>query len=531
MRTRIFDSLKLVKIQSYLDSDEQRRVQKVQEQWNFYEGYHWEDIPNDDDRPQVTENYCATYVNKFVSFELGKGFSLNTSKKELNDLAITEGGLTTIDYLNRVWQDNRRDQLLYEIGQAKAVNGDMWVQVRFETPDQLDDPFEEYSKGRIRIVPYHKGLVFPTYDPHDKDKLVEVKLMYEMEVKKSNMFGRSTTEDVVYKQIWTKDTITEFHGNQQISQQANPYGLIPFVQIKNFPLVGRTEGISDLENLIPLNVEYNLKKSDISEIIDYHASPVTVVYGAKIGNLERGANKVWGGLPKDAKVENLELSSDLAASNKYCDSLKKSMNEVGGIPVGALGGEQAISNTSGVALQFVNAPIIERTNIKKEATAYGIKQINKLILYLSVLNNIVHIPDSVTKSEFYNTTVEIPDTTPKDTLVELQQIEIAMRLGLEDRKGALYRLGQEDIDSKIAEIDKDRAEHPEIYGIVSPQDTDEDDVNSEGDDTNADGGNGEPTGMGGTKRRPNDTNGDNKNGERMKVNSGLTNDSPPVREK
>ena len=51
MGSRIFDSLKLVKMQSYLDSDEQKRVQKVQEQWNFYEGYHWEDIPNDGDRP------------------------------------------------------------------------------------------------------------------------------------------------------------------------------------------------------------------------------------------------------------------------------------------------------------------------------------------------------------------------------------------------------------------------------------------------------------------------------------------------
>lgn len=520
MRTRLFDSLKLVKMQSYLDADEQKRVQKVQEQWNFYEGYHWEDIPNDGDRPEVTENYCAVYVNKFVSFELGKGFSINT-QNDLKELKVTDGGATIVEYLNRVWQDNRRDQLLYEIGQAKAVNGDMWVQVRFEEADTLDDPFEEYSQGRIRIVPYHKGLVFPTYDPHDKDKLIELKLMYEIEIKKSGMFGTSSTETVVYKQIWTKDRIVEFHGNMQISEQENPYGLIPFVQIKNFPLVGRTDGISDLENLIPLNVEYNLKKSDISEIIDYHASPVTVVYGAKIGNLERGANKVWGGLPKDAKVENLELSSDLAASTKYCESLKKSMNEIGSVPVGALGGEQAISNTSGVALQFVNAPIIERANIKKEATAYGIRQINKLILYLSVLNNIVHIPDNVPKSEFYNTVIEIPDTTPKDLLVELQQIEIEMRLGLEDRKGAMHRLGREDIDSAIEEIDRDRAEHPELYGLSTPQPSNSDDnsgenIEDEDDDT-------KNNGMGGTRRRNNDTLGVNKNGEPQKVNSGMTN--------
>lgn len=186
------------------------------------------------------------------------------------------------------------------------------------------------------------------------------------------------------------------------------------------------------------------------------------------------------------------------------------MNEVGGIPVGALGGEQAISNTSGVALQFVNAPIIERTNIKKEATSYGIRQINKLILYLSVLNGIVHIPDGVTKSEFYNTVVEIPDTTPKDTLVELQQIEIEMRLGLECRKGAMHRLGREDIDSSIEEIDLDREEHPELYGIqpeVSEENSEESQI-----------------GMGGTRRRPTDTNGTNKEGNLKEVNSGLTNE-------
>lgn len=528
MGTRLFDTLKLTKMKSYLDSDEQKRVQKVQEQWNFYEGYHWEDIPDDGDRPQVTENYCATYVNKFVSFELGKGFSINT-RTDLKDKKITTGGLTIVEYLNRVWQDNRRDQLLYEIGQAKGVNGDMWVQVKFEETKDLDDPFEEYEKGRIRIIPYHKGLVFPEYDPHDKDKLITLKIMYEIEIKEAGLFNTFKTKEVIYKQVWTKDTITEFHGNIMVNQQPNPYGLIPFVQIKNFPLVGRTDGISDLENLIPLNVEYNLKKSDISEILDYHASPVTVVYGAKVGNLEKGANKIWGGLPKDAKVENLELSSDLTASNNYVEGLKVSMNEVGGIPVGALGGEQAISNTSGVALQFVNAPLIERTRIKKEATAYGIKNINKLILFLSVQNSIVTIPEGVSKSDFYNTIVEIPDTTPKDTLLELQQIEIEMRLGLEHRKGALHRLGHEDIDTKLAEIDKDREEHPEIYGIQPEPEENPDDNNPNGDQS---GNSGDRGGMGGTQKRPTDTLGQNKNGKPSKVNSGMTNgETPPVREK
>ena len=53
------------------------RLEKIKEAWNFYEGYHWEGI-DDLDSPQVTFNYCRPFVNKFVSFECGKGFSIKT---------------------------------------------------------------------------------------------------------------------------------------------------------------------------------------------------------------------------------------------------------------------------------------------------------------------------------------------------------------------------------------------------------------------------------------------------------------------
>lgn len=37
------------------------------------------------------------------------------------------------------------------------------------------------------------------------------------------------------------------------------------------------------------------------------------------------------------------------------------MCEIGGVPETVLGGAQAISNTSGVALQYINLPLIEKT--------------------------------------------------------------------------------------------------------------------------------------------------------------------------
>jgi hypothetical protein len=55
--------------------------------------------------------------------------------------------------------------------------------------------------------------------------------------------------------------------------------------------------------------------------------------------------------------------------------------------------------------------------------------------------------------------------------MELQLIEQEMRMGLESRKGAMKRLGKENIETLIAEIDADRKENPEIYGQLQNKDT------------------------------------------------------------
>ena len=73
-----------------LTNEETLFLKRVKEAWNFYEGYHWEGI-DDLDTPQVTFNYCRPFVNKFVSFEFGKGFSIKTP------IAIENIGVTVND--------------------------------------------------------------------------------------------------------------------------------------------------------------------------------------------------------------------------------------------------------------------------------------------------------------------------------------------------------------------------------------------------------------------------------------------------
>ena len=455
------NTLSLLGLDSHLTSDERNRLQKTSEFWNFYEGYHWEGIQDVGDRPQITENYCRAFVDKFVAFEFGTGFRVK-SPFEDND---PETPVT--DFLTEVWKENKKNNLCTELGQSKSVSGFGCIQVKFEAKGTFDDPFEEYEKGRIRLVNVPSHIVFPRFDPHDKDKINELMIAYPIEVEdKSPVLRTAIKKQVLYKQIWTKNTITIEDGMNKPITIPNKYGIIPFVLVPNFPMSGKpsTEAQSDLEDLIPLNIELNAKTSDVSEIIDYYSAPITILYGAKVSSLEKGANKLWGGLPKDARVQNLELQGDLGASNNYRADLKSAMHEIGGVPEGALGGKQAISNTSSVALHIANSPIIERVRVKRGYTTSAIQDVNKIILFIAKQEGLITKPEKASNKEFYSTEILFPDVLPKDKLLELQQIQIEMKNGLEYRKKAMERLGKEDINDYIERIDEDVKNNPEFYG-------------------------------------------------------------------
>lgn len=448
----------MMELENQISPEDRDRLRRVREYWNFYEGYHWEDVPMGD-KPQITENYCRKFVDKFVSFELGMGFTISVPFEQTDE----DNEETKVNkFLDYVWNDNHRDSFCIELGQSKGVTGDGWVQVLFKKPSDLDDPFEEYPKGRIKLSVIPTNIVFAEYDEHDKDILTKVTIAYPIQrYDKSAILKTPTLVKKIYKQVWTTEKIEIYEGKDLIETMVNPYKVIPFVQIKNVPLVGRTSGVSDLEDIIPLNMELNFKKSDISEIIDYHSAPVTVVYGAKVSALEKGANKVWGGLPKDSRVENLELNSDLGASVNYTDHIKMAMHEVGGIPEGSLGGDQAISNTSGVALQFVNMPLIERTRVKRMETSKGLRLINKIILLIALREGLIEKPEDIEYKDFYNTEIDFPDTLPKDRLLELQQIQLEMEMGIESKMGAMRRLNKDNPTVLLAEIEKERQEEEE----------------------------------------------------------------------
>ena len=223
-------------------------------------------------------------------------------------------------------------------------------------------------------------------------------------------------------------------------------------------------GQSDLKDLVGLNTEYNLKNSDISQILDYNSAPTTVVQGAKPHNLEKGANRVWC-VPEKAKVYNLELESDLAASNNYIDRVRDSIYNVGSMPKLAIGGETAPSNLSGLALQIAFMPLTDLINQKRVQSAKSITYMNKVILKIGLKEGLIEVPENMDMFKLFSHRIWWGDLLPKDRTVELEQIQLELKAGLTTREDAMTRLYKDNVSDLSTKIDADVKKYPQFYGI------------------------------------------------------------------
>ena len=342
------------------------RLNRYSLNWAMYLGHHW-GYRRESGEMQLTVNYYRAFNDYLSRFTFGKGVHFRSPK-------ATEAIVP--DRLERIWEvDNDKMRVLLEMGQQGGITGDCFVKVAYEEP--WTDGAGIFHPGRVRILPMNSSFCFPEFHPHDRTRLLRFKQKYRF-------WGTSlegTRQVFTYTEILTDDVIEEYINDELIDSRPNPVGLIPVVHIPNVPVSGSPWGLADAHDIITINRSYNEIATDVADIVNYHASPVTVIVGAKASNLEKGAKKVWGGLPKDAQVFNLEGGAQgIDGALKYLELLKRSMHEIMNIPETALGQVQPISNTSGVALSIQYQPLMNRYSQKVAQYGKGIERINELAL-------------------------------------------------------------------------------------------------------------------------------------------------------
>lgn len=446
------------------------RLNRYSLNWAMYLGHHYS-YRRQTGETQMVLNYYRAFTDFILNFSFGKGVQFRSPKQ-------TEAIVP--DLLERVWEvDNNKASVLWEIGQQGGVSGDCFIKVAYE--EAYVDTVGRQHPGRVRILPLNSSFCFPEFHPHDRDRLIRFKLKYRF-------WGTSlegTRQVFTYTEILTDDIIEEYINDELIDSRPNPLGTIPIVHVPNVRISGSPWGLSDCNDVISINRSYNETATDVADIVNYHAAPVTVIIGAKASQLEKGANKVWGGLPKDARVENLEGGAQgLKGAMEYMAMLKKAMHEMVGVPETALGQAQPISNTSGVALSIQFQPLMNRYHQKMIQYARGLEKVNELI----ILSLVVKEPESLVVNPnlrtaplkegqvpvldpndplTYRSYVHFPQPLPLDKLIALNEVQTLMSLQLESKEGALRALGEEFPDEKLMEIRQELIDDAKADGALN----------------------------------------------------------------
>ena len=428
------------------------RLSRYSLYWSHYLG-HMYAYRREVGEPQFAANYVRALSDYITNFTFGKGITFRTPPATA---AIVP------PLLKRVWeQDNRKESVLWEMGQTSGVTGDCFTKIAYEDP--YVDTVGRLHPGRVRILPLNPAHCFPQWHEHDRQRMLSFKLKYRFWTTAPD----GTRQVMTYVERISETGIEEFVNDELIDARPNPIGVIPVVYIPNNPVSGSPWGTPDIADIVSLNREYNEKALEISDIINYHSAPVTVVIGAKSSQLEKGPRKTWT-LPKDARVENLQALVDLSGPLKFMELIKRTMHEMTGVPESALGQMQPISNTSGVALHIQYQPLMNRYNMKKLHFSSGFQRINELILLTLFQKEPWTMqfderegtkPDEgallmldPNDPNTFETSVHWPPPLPVDTLIKLNEIMSKMNLGLESKRGALRELGEEFPEGKMAEI-------------------------------------------------------------------------------
>ena len=444
------------------------RLNRYALNWAWYLGHHWA-YKREIGEAQLTFNYVKAFADYITNFTFGRGIEFHSP--EATSLIIPP-------LLKRVWEiDNDKTRTIWEMGQLGSVSGDVFIKVAYE--EAFVDPSGMIHPGRVRILPINPAFCFPEFHPHDRTRMRRFKLKYKF-------WGTAqdgTRQVYTYVELITENQIEEFVNDELIDRRENPLGEIPIIHIPNTMVASSPWGLSDINDIISLNREYNEKATEISDIINYHAAPVTVIIGAKASNLERGPKKVWAIGNEKAKIENLELETNFAGPLGYMEMVKRAMHEMTGVPEGALGQQTPISNTSGVALQMQYASMMHRYRQKVTQYTAGLKRVNELairylvlyepdtMMYNPTLSAVAPDPNQITVLDpanpvTYRTDLHWPDPMPMDRLLKINEIQALQAMSLESRKGALRDLGEQYPDQKLEEIFEEMLEDLKEQGAL-----------------------------------------------------------------
>lgn len=393
-------------------ADELRRAERFRQAWEAYHGRFPQSLRIRPGQPDdnVVVNFVRAIVDKGVSFLFGSGVEF-----ELDETQETPAE----EWLAECWEANRKMTLLHKLALNGAVCGHTFVKIIEGQP---------YP----RLIVLDPATVSVRWAPDDIEQVLEYRIQYpaiDPETGRAIVRRQTITRQGAIWRIVEQEARGD-GGRWVTLNEANwPYGWAPILDCQNLPEPNEFWGVPDIEeDLVALNRSINFVLSNLVRIIRYHAHPKTWGRGFTAQQLNIAADETIVLPSADAELHNLEMQSDLASSLALYERLREALFLSARVPEVATGKLDRAGALSGVALNILYQPLLEKTETKRRTYGDMLVELNRRLLALGGFG------------EENRTVIHWPELLPGDPRAEAETSVLLQQLGV-SQDTLLQRLG------------------------------------------------------------------------------------------
>lgn len=386
----------------------------------------------------VTVNFVGLAVDRSVSrlYRGGVGF------------VLPEGKTDQQEYIDAVWDLNKKEILLYQLGLHGAVYGTTYLKVH---PEELIDPItgDVYPS----LVPVDPEIIRIKTDPQDMGEVQAYIIHYkigqtsywEITIRKDLEYGFDNENNIEVRYINDNESTVEQQqkwkvekweqvggGARQLIESIEwAYEFPPILHWKNLPSLKSCYGDSDIDDAINIQDKSNFAISNTGKIIRFHAHPQTIGTGFSVSGMEKleGSPNSFHAIPNDAaKVYNLEMSSDLASSRAFNLDLRQAIFDVSReVDISSMADKLGALTNFG--LQVLWSDAIDKNDTKRQLYGDALKELNRRILVLNNMTGEASEPGDV----------QWGNPLPVNIMEELTADQRALDMGVVDRETVAKR--------------------------------------------------------------------------------------------
>lgn len=196
----------------------------------------------------------------------------------------------------------------------------------------------------------------------------------------STLPERSTTAVV---EIWSANHHQVYEGDSLVLDESNALGVVPIAHIQNLPQPYFYEGLSDVEPLISLQDELNIRLSDRANRITLQSFQMYLGKGIEgFGERPVGPGQMWMTDNPDASIEAFGGDSSCPDERQHLDDIRSAMDKISSVSPLAAGLLHTKVGTlsSENALRISLLGILSKTERRRQLYGRGLQQALALVL-------------------------------------------------------------------------------------------------------------------------------------------------------